>query len=291
MSETSTIGERALTAKGRETRRRIVEAAADLMVERGVAAVSLDEVGRVTSTSKSQMYHYFASKDELVAAVVLCVRDRILAFQGDLLVAVESMDDLERWADSVVAFQRQSPLWSGCPLGTLSSELTGETGMGRPDIQEAFDSWQLLLQDALTRMRDSGRLRADADPERLAMATLASLQGGLLMSKALQDEAPLSLPSTRRSSTCVLSPAPDGSDDAVVRPRTRRGRCARGSRPVPEVLDRLARATLRGADDVVLTERTGCVDSGLPHLGSPVGAVHGPPAMKQGIPGSRASYR
>jgi TetR/AcrR family transcriptional repressor of nem operon len=193
MPGTDTISDRPLTAKGRETRRRIVEAAADLMVERGVAAVSLDEVGRVTSTSKSQMYHYFTSKDELVAAVVLCVRDRILAFQGDLLVAVESVDDLEGWADSIVAIQRQAPQWSGCPLGTLASELIGETGVGRFDIHEAFGSWQLLLADALERLRDSGRLRADADPERLATATLASLQGGLLMSKALQDETPLAV--------------------------------------------------------------------------------------------------
>src|SRR5271169_3728405 len=79
---------RPLTAKGRDTRRRIVDTAANLMVERGVSAVSLDEVGRVTSTSKSQMCHYFASRDDLVAAAVICVQDRILAFHGDLLVAV-----------------------------------------------------------------------------------------------------------------------------------------------------------------------------------------------------------
>ncbi|MGO8874043.1 MAG: TetR/AcrR family transcriptional regulator [Acidimicrobiales bacterium] len=193
MSGADTISDRPLTTKGRETRQRIVEAASDLMVERGVAAVSLDEVGRVTSTSKSQMYHYFSSKDELVVAVVICVRDRILASQGDLLVTVESVNDLQGWADSIVAFQRQAPQWSGCPLGTLASELIGESGAGRLDISEAFDSWQLLLADALGRLRDSGRLRADADPERLAMATLASLQGGLLMSKALHDETPLAV--------------------------------------------------------------------------------------------------
>jgi len=193
MPEADTITSRQLTAKGRETRQRIVDAASDLMVERGVAAVSLDEVGRATSTSKSQMYHYFTSKDELVSAVVLCVRDRILAFQGDLLVAVASVDDLQGWADSIVAFQRRSPQWSGCPLGTLSSELIGESGTGRLDIHEAFDSWELLLHDTLRRLQDSGRLRADADPERLATATLASLQGGLLMSKALQDETPLAV--------------------------------------------------------------------------------------------------
>jgi AcrR family transcriptional regulator len=191
MAGANSIDDRPLTEKGRDTRHRIVEAAADLMVERGVAAVSLDEVGRATSTSKSQMYHYFGSRDELVAAVVLCVRDRILAFQGDLLVAVESVDDLQAWADSIVAFQRQLPQWSGCPLGTLASELMGETGVGRLDIHEAFDEWRLLLTHTLERLLHSGGLRSGADPERLAMATLASLQGGLLMSRALQDETPL----------------------------------------------------------------------------------------------------
>jgi TetR/AcrR family transcriptional repressor of nem operon len=193
MSGTETLHQRPLTAKGRHTRRRIVETASDLMVERGVSAVSLDEVGRVTSTSKSQMYHYFTSKDDLVAAVVVCVRDRILGFQGDLLVAVESVDGLRGWADSIIAFQGQAPRWSGCPLGTLSSELIGETGAGRLDIQEAFDSWQTLLTHTLVRLQGSGKLRTDADPQRLATATLASLQGGLLMSKALQDEAPLAI--------------------------------------------------------------------------------------------------
>ncbi len=72
------------------------------MVERGVLAVSLDEVGRVTSTSKSQMYHYFASKDDLVAAVVTCVRDRILAFHGDFLIAVDSLEGLRGWADPLL---------------------------------------------------------------------------------------------------------------------------------------------------------------------------------------------
>lgn len=182
-----------LTEKGRATRRLIVDTAADLMVERGVSAVSLDEIGRVTSTSKSQMYHFFASKDDLVAAVVICVQDRVLAFQGDLLDAVESVDDLRGWGDSVVAFHRGAPRWSGCPLGSLSSELMSVTEVGRLEVQEAFGSWQRLLTRTLVRLQNSGKMRSDADPERLATATLASLEGGLLMSKVLQDETPLAI--------------------------------------------------------------------------------------------------
>jgi len=182
-----------LTAKGRETRRRIVEAAADLMVERGVATVSLDEVGQRTSTSKSQMYHYFANKDELVDAVVACVRDRILSFHRALLSTVASLDDLQHWADAVVTYQRHDARWLGCPLGTLASDLIDDAGAPREDVADAFLSWQQLLEDALERLRTAGHLRADSHTKDLATATLASLQGGLLLSKATHSEAPLAV--------------------------------------------------------------------------------------------------
>jgi len=185
---------RPLTAKGRRTRDRIVAAAADLMVERGVASVSLDEVGRATSTSKSQMYHYFASKDELVGAVVEHVGDEILTFQGSLLEGMTGLEDVERWADAVVAHQRQGDAYCGCPLGTLASELAGDPQRPQPQIEAAFADWEQLLEEGLSRMVANGRLVADADPHRLAVATLAALQGGLLMAKATQDESSLRIP-------------------------------------------------------------------------------------------------
>src|SRR5271168_3274732 len=58
------------TAKGRATRERIVRAAAEMVAEQGVAAVTLDRVGARAPASRSQLYHYFADKDALVLAVV-----------------------------------------------------------------------------------------------------------------------------------------------------------------------------------------------------------------------------
>ncbi len=193
MLEVDEGSQRSLTAKGRATRQRIIEVASDLMVVRGVAAVTLDEVGLATSTSKSQMYHYFASKDDLVSCVVTYVRDQILASHARMLVEVTSIDDVQRWAHAIIEFQRYSPQLSGCPLGTLASELVNESGSEHLGIRESFYSWESLLEDALRRLRDAGELRADANPYRLAMATLASLQGGLLMSKVLQSVTPLTV--------------------------------------------------------------------------------------------------
>ena len=59
-----------LTAKGERTRARIVEAAARLIYERGVAGTTLDDIRSAAGVSGSQLSHYFAGKDELVQAVI-----------------------------------------------------------------------------------------------------------------------------------------------------------------------------------------------------------------------------
>ncbi|MGH3263312.1 MAG: hypothetical protein ACRDNS_15110, partial [Trebonia sp.] len=43
----------------------------------------------------------------------------------------------------------------------------------------------------LVSMRDRGELRNDADPARLAQATLAALQGGLLLAKTRRHSDPV----------------------------------------------------------------------------------------------------
>ncbi|MDT7767869.1 MAG: hypothetical protein QOI30_865, partial [Mycobacterium sp.] len=54
-----------LTRKGRETRARIVDAAAKLMFEHGVAGTSIDEVRNTAAVSGSQISHYFHDKRDL----------------------------------------------------------------------------------------------------------------------------------------------------------------------------------------------------------------------------------
>ena len=59
-----------LTPKGRATRERIVAAAAELMSRRGVARTTIEDIQEAAAVSTSQMYHYFADKGDLVAAVI-----------------------------------------------------------------------------------------------------------------------------------------------------------------------------------------------------------------------------
>jgi AcrR family transcriptional regulator len=181
------------TAKGRQTRQRIIDAAAELIYERGVAGVSLDDVRQVTGTSKSQLYHYFDDKNDLVHAVIDRQGQQVLGFHGPQLHSLSNWDDIERWRSGIVALNAARGCRSGCPLGSLANELSELDDDARDLLVDAFSSWERLLADGLARMIEVGTLSSDADPATLAVSTIASLQGGLLLAELERSTRPLEI--------------------------------------------------------------------------------------------------
>lgn len=55
---------------GEETKRRIVDKAKQLFVQRGYGAVTMNEVCEAAGVSKGSLYHHFPSKDELFLHIV-----------------------------------------------------------------------------------------------------------------------------------------------------------------------------------------------------------------------------
>ena len=178
------------TKKGRATRDRIVDAATTLVFERGVAGMSLDNVRAAANVSKSQLYHYFADKDDLVHAVI----DRTV--QG-VLDAQPGLGDLSSWAairawfDELVALQDERGAVGGCPIGGLAGQLAERDEVARRELADGFARWEEPLRRGLEEMRAAGKLRRSADPGRLATATLAAIQGGLVLTQTRRDPGQL----------------------------------------------------------------------------------------------------
>lgn len=192
------------TAHGRRTRAAIIDAAAQMMYQKGVAATSLDDILAASSTGKSQLYHYFfKDRSELVKAVVERQTELVLAAQPTL-TQIDSMDGVEQWAQAILANHDVPGGPFGCPLGSMAAELKNDPAY-QPALAAAFGQWQSLLADGLIRMQDRGHLDPHEDPQRLAAAVLATLQGGMLMGRAtmditvLRDSLEMALDSIRRA--------------------------------------------------------------------------------------------
>jgi TetR/AcrR family transcriptional repressor of nem operon len=180
-----------VTPKGRATRDRIVAAAATLMCTRGVAGTSTEDVQVAAGVSASQIYHYFADKRSLARAVIEYQTDTIVGNQESLLVRLDDLDALRAWAEIVVGYQRNGGYRGGCPLGTLASELAENDTDAREDLAASYQRWQQAIRAGLAAMADRGEFLPGTDIDRLAIALLSALQGGLLLSKTLRDGEPL----------------------------------------------------------------------------------------------------
>lgn len=176
-----------VTKKGRATRERILHAAAALVVEKGAAAMSLDDLRARTGASRSQIYHYFADRDDLVHAVIDVTTAAVLDTQGELLDHLDSWAGIDRWFDALVQHQIDRHACGGCPIGSLAGQLAERDPDARAAIAAGLDRWEAHLRDGLTRMQTRGQLREDADAAALATATMASIQGGLLLTQVRRD--------------------------------------------------------------------------------------------------------
>lgn len=182
-----------LTARGAATRARIVAAAADLVYLRGVAGTSMEDVMSASATSKSQLYHYFADKDDLVLEVIGLQTARVLAAQEPYLRQLDSLAGLRRWRDAIVEANRTTGGIGGCPVGSLGSELADQSEHARALLARGFATWESWLCDGLQAMYDRGELAPDADPPALATAVMTALQGGLLLAQTTRATRPLEL--------------------------------------------------------------------------------------------------
>ena len=176
-----------LTAKGARTRARIVEEAAALIHERGVASTTLKDVEVAAGVSGSQLYHYFPDKNDLVQAVIDYQADAIVSRQRHVLGGA---DGLEAWRKMVITAARRTKAIGGCQLGSLGSQLAESDPDARAHIAAGFDQWTAAISDGLRSLHDEGKLPPGTNPDDLATTLLATLEGALLLAQVQRDIRP-----------------------------------------------------------------------------------------------------
>jgi len=181
----STSGQATATRQRPGKRERLVAAATQLLHQQGIERTTLADIAKAADVPAGNVYYYFKTKDEVIAAV-------IEAHAQQIRTTLASIDAHHRSAKSrlkafVREFTAQSEIVAqyGCPLGSLCSEI------GKRVRQSSFAEaglMRLLIDWAEKQFRSLGR----RDAHELALDLVAAYEGNALLANTLRDRSVLS---------------------------------------------------------------------------------------------------
>ena len=179
MSETtgSGPGGESASAARPSKRQRLVAAARELVYRQGVAGTTLADIAQAADVPVGNVYYYFKTKDDIIAAVVQTHGDRLESALAELERRHRSPKARLKALVGVLAGRAESIAQYGCRYGTLSSEVAkradGSDPLAAPLVQIPLD-W------AEQQFRAMGR----RDAHDLAVELVAAYQGSAVLTSA-----------------------------------------------------------------------------------------------------------
>lgn len=162
------------STSGETTKSDLVTAARDLLLEQGLAGLSMRKVASSIGLSATAIYRHYEDKDALVAAAVV---EGFRTFATYLLDALEEETPIERYRLIVrryFDFAREHSQDYRLIFMTDCSQL-GFTRLDEMAQREVSGTFQ-LLQDRIAECQGAGVFRK-GDPRALAASTWASVHG------------------------------------------------------------------------------------------------------------------
>lgn len=162
-------------------REQLVTAACELFHQQGVAATTLADIADRSGVPLGNVYYYFKSRNDIVAAVV-GARSREIQDLGALLEKRHRSPKARlKTLVSMVADQREAITAYGCPYGTLCAELVSQDEESSRSL--AGGVMRSLVAWTELQFREMGR----RDARDLALEFVAMYQGGAIVASALGD--------------------------------------------------------------------------------------------------------
>jgi len=166
--------------RAKETRRKLLLAAAEVFAEQGFSNATLSEIHTRAGMTKGALYFHFASKEEMAAAVVGQEADwyEEVDQQGP---AVQSVIDLTHgYARALIHDVRIR----------ATARLTLEETYGASDGAE-YRAWAAMIAELLGEAKKSGDVRPEVDPVAMGEFVVGSFLGTQILSQVLSGRSDL----------------------------------------------------------------------------------------------------
>mgnify|MGYP002336028023 CR=1 FL=1 len=176
--------------KGERTREWILNRAAEVFNTQGAAGTSLSDIMHATGLQKGGIYNHFESKD----ALALASFDRAATLVAQRFAPVwreTGIAALIAFVETFRGYGSAPPLAGGCPILNTATDSDDTHPLLRARASAAAAGWQAQLRAVTEEGQRRGEIHYDVDAESLATVVVATLEGGLMLSKLHGDPAHL----------------------------------------------------------------------------------------------------
>lgn len=174
--------------KNRNMKTSLLDAAQELMLEKGYVATSVDEICKKASTTKGSFFHYFSNKEALgIELTERFTQNTLDVFSSICLEAGDDpLDRVFAIMDLAVSLT-QDPQYKGCLVGTFTQELS-KTHTRINDVCGAFvDQLTNLLKENFKSAIEKYSPNKTINLNDLVGCLISILQGSIIVMKAKSD--------------------------------------------------------------------------------------------------------
>lgn len=168
------MGARKREALEQFNRDNIVAAAKELFDIKGVDKTTMDDIAAHADYSKSTIYVYFRSKEDIYNSIV---RDYMDILIGEMEICIEESTDFEtayyRLCDLLVAFQEKYPKY----YASLMGEVNMTNSRKKAQTQSVGQELNYLIEQLLVKGINNKDIREDIDLKPTVMYVWSAIGG------------------------------------------------------------------------------------------------------------------
>jgi len=178
-------------AKGPEIKEMVLQKAEKLFHRKGFRSTSVNDLVSATGVKRGSLYFHFPGKRKLGLAVLERERDRFTEFIRRALQGPTAWARLDGFLQAAFAKHQESDFVGGCLWGNTALEMADEDPQYARLVAGVFEEWVGRIEAVVAQGQRAGEMRTDLPARALAQHVVATVEGGIMLSRLAKDPGPL----------------------------------------------------------------------------------------------------
>jgi len=178
---------------GIATREKILDAAQNLILDRGYVGMTVEHVLAQVGITKGAFFHHFKTKDDLAKALLRRFADKDTRIYSEARERAEKLSDdpLQQMLIFIRLFEEMfeglTEPYPGCLLASYIYELQQFDDQTRRLIRDSFTKWRELLKEKFEAIARKYPPQTEVSSDSLADAFTVVLEGAFITGKAMDE--------------------------------------------------------------------------------------------------------